>query len=46
MADCDGVFASNTTAVDDTPIPDWFALDLDLIYEQLNPRTKQGTSQS
>ena len=27
---------------DNTPIPDWFSLDIEEIYEKLNPRTKQG----
>ena len=31
-----------TACDDNTPIPDWFTLDIEEIYEKLNPRTKQG----
>ena len=46
MADCDVVLDGNMPSDDNTPIPDWFGLDLDLIYDHLNPRTKQGLSYS
>jgi len=34
--------ASKEAADDSTPIPDWYNLQIDEIYDQLNPRTKQG----
>jgi len=37
------VSAARKEAADDsTPIPDWYNLQIDEIYDQLNPRTKQG----
>jgi hypothetical protein len=43
MADCDALNA-NIPSDDNIPIPDWFGLDLELIYDHLNPRAKQGTT--
>ncbi len=34
--------ASEEAADDSTPIPDWWNLQIDEIYDQLNPWTKQG----
>jgi len=31
---------------EETPIPDWFNLDLESIYDKLNPRTKEGVAQA
>ncbi len=46
MADCDIVLDGNMPSDNNIPIPDWFGLDLELIYDHLNPRTKQGLSNS
>jgi hypothetical protein len=32
--------------VEETPIPEWFNLELDSIYDQLNPGTKEGIAQT
>jgi hypothetical protein len=45
MADCDALDA-NIPSGGDIPIPDCFGLDLELIYDHLNPRTKLGIAQS
>jgi hypothetical protein len=45
MADCDALDV-NIPSDDNIPIPDWFGLDLELIYDHLYPRTKQGIAQS
>jgi hypothetical protein len=45
MADCDALDA-NIPSDDNILIPDWFGLDIELIYDHLNPRTKQGITQS
>jgi hypothetical protein len=45
MADCDQLDA-DIPSDDNISIPNWFELDLDVIYDHLNPRTKQGIAQS
>jgi hypothetical protein len=35
---------SGINAEDSTPIPDWWALEMDEIYGHLNPQTKKGQS--
>ncbi len=42
LEDCNIHAVGETACDDNTPIPDWFTLDIEEIYEKLNPRTKQG----
>jgi hypothetical protein len=45
LEDFDVEVQGDTSAKADISVPDWFSLDLDTIYDTLNPRTKQGTSE-
>ncbi len=45
IADCDQLDA-DIPSDDNISIPNWCELDLELIYDHLNPRTKQGITQS
>jgi hypothetical protein len=42
LDDCNVHAVGESECVDNTPIPEWFALNIDEIYEKLNLRTKQG----
>jgi hypothetical protein len=45
LEDLDVELQGDVSTEVDISIPDWFSLDLETIYDKINPRTKQGTSE-